>query len=240
MRVTNPTKIGETFLFVWYNKGMKAIPREVQRVTYSSEIRNLKKRLRLNDIQRAIVYGTLLGDACLMESWSNEGDKKRYRLKVDHSIKQQAYVRWKYQKLHSWFLSPPKYSERTRSLRLSTVSHPELTALHEQFYWDGRKVLPRDFTAMLHNPLMLAVWFMDDGNVRRQYGSTYGYHLNTQSFTDAENELLQHAFMEELGISAMLHRNHGKYRIYFGAAGREEFRKIVAPYVIPSMRYKLG
>ena len=39
----NLTEIGETLLFICYNKGMKAIPREAGRITYSTEIRNLKQ-----------------------------------------------------------------------------------------------------------------------------------------------------------------------------------------------------
>ena len=60
---------------------MKAIPREAGRITYSTDIRNLKK-LRITDIQKAVVIGSILGDGNLNSNWSNTN----YRLKISHSI----------------------------------------------------------------------------------------------------------------------------------------------------------
>ena len=44
---------------------MKAIPREAGRITYSTEIRNLKQ-LPLSDIQMAVVIGSILLVECVI------------------------------------------------------------------------------------------------------------------------------------------------------------------------------
>ena len=69
------------------NKGMKVIPREAGRVTYSTEIRDLKK-IGFDEYQRAVIIGSILGDGCLCENWS----KTNYRLLIMHSVDQKEYI----------------------------------------------------------------------------------------------------------------------------------------------------
>ena len=49
---------------------MEVIPRETRKITYSTEIRNLIKKLTLNDHQMAVLIGTILGDGHLEPNWS--------------------------------------------------------------------------------------------------------------------------------------------------------------------------
>ena len=70
---------------------MKVIPREAGRVTYSTEIRNLKS-VNFSEYQKAVIIGSILGDGCLCENWS----KSNYRLMISHSIDQKEYIGWKY------------------------------------------------------------------------------------------------------------------------------------------------
>jgi hypothetical protein len=54
----------------------------------SNAIENLKKTLELNELQREVLFGLLLGDACL--ETQNRG--RTYRLKVEQSAQHEAYV----------------------------------------------------------------------------------------------------------------------------------------------------
>ncbi|MEN9524540.1 MAG: endonuclease family [Candidatus Parcubacteria bacterium] len=110
------------------------IPRETRRVTYSTEIRNLKK-LGFNEFQKAVIIGTILGDGCLCENWS----KTNYRLLIMHSVDQKEYILWKYSILKQWILSEPRFYSKNNSLTIHTISHPELTGLHGIFYRDNKK-----------------------------------------------------------------------------------------------------
>jgi len=213
------------------------IPRESRRITYSSEIRQLKT-VPFTERQRAIVIGSILGDACLHPNWS----KTNYTLKVTRSEKQKAYVEWQYQELKPFVRTAPRWYEPTRSYTMRTISHSELTTLHAEFYPKRKKVLPEQITRYMTNPLVLAVWFMDDGNaVRVKKKGFRGYHLNTQSFTLAENKLIAGLFEELHGIRPHIENNHGYYRIGIAAKfSREKFRELIKGHVIPPMRYKLG
>lgn len=214
---------------------MKTIPREAGRVTYSTEIRNLKK-LKLNERQRAVIVGSILGDGCLCENWS----KTNYRLLITQSVDQKAYVFWKYSILSDLILSEPRYYKRTNSLTVRTISHPELTKLRDIFYPQGKKIIPPTIAELIKDPITIAVWFMDDGNVSRGGNYIHGYHLNTQSFSEQENHLLAEALKTNYGIECTVQSNHAYKRLFVRAQSRQQFVSLVKEHVIPSMKYKLG
>ena len=211
------------------------IPRETKRITYSSEIRALK-HVQLDEKQRAVVIGSLLGDANLCANWS----KTNYRLQIRHSEHQSEYVRWKYEQLKQIVTTPPKVYEKTNCVHFRTISHPVLTELREVFYPNGKKILTKQVVHHISDPLVVAVWFMDDGNVCRHEDVVYGYHLNTQSFTETENRMLVELFKSIWGLGCRVQKNNGYYRLYFGKQGVNDFKALVEPHVIPSMQYKLG
>ncbi len=215
---------------------MKVIPRESKRITYSSEIRNLKS-LPLTKQQREIVIGSVLGDACLAPNWSSTN----YCLKITRSAKQQEYIKWQYENLKPFVLTAPRLYERTRSYTIRTISHSELTELRKFFYPFGKKVIPKIIAEYLKSALVLAVWFMDDGNAVIRESKLRGYHLNTQSFTFDENEQLSSLLKKLHGIESSVESNKGYYRIgIWQKASRDKFRGLIEAYIVPSIRYKLG
>ena len=215
----------------------KAIPRESKRITYSSEIRALKL-IPFTSEQLSIVKGSLLGDGCLHTAWP--GTSKNYVFSKMHSVKQKEYVEWVHQKLQPFTHNPLRLYEPTRSIRLRTISHSALTALMLVFYPNGKKILPHDIADIIADPLALAVWFMDDGNAVNDKGVIRGYHINTQSFSEAENAIILNAFAHIHGIDCTIQKNNGKVRIFVRRKSMGKFADIISRYVLPSMQYKLG
>jgi len=214
------------------------IPREAKRITYSSEIRALKKK-SFSKEQLSIVQGALLGDGCLHTAWA--GTSKNYRFAKTHSVKQKEYVNWTYAKLKPFILTPPALYEPVQSLKLRTISHPELTQLRSIFYPNGKKILPNNLALIMQDSLALAVWFMDDGNAVVRNGNVVGYHINTQSFSLEENEHIKRSFFQFYGIQSTIEKNKQWYRLgIWQKQSRLLFVKIIEPYIIPSMWYKLG
>lgn len=217
-------------------KGMRAIPREAGRVTYSTEIRSLKK-VPFTAMQKAPVIGSILGDGCLCENWS----KTNYRLFINHCIEQKDYVWWKYDILKNYILSEPRYYARNNSLTIRTISHSELSELRNTFYKNKQKIIPQNIQEFLVDPRVLAIWFMDDGNAIVRNMKNVGYHINTQSFTLEENELLAKCLYELYGIEVILEINHGKYRLaIWKQDSRNKIRSLLEPYMLKDMLYKLG
>lgn len=214
------------------------IPRETRRITYSSEIRALKERPFTKE-QLSIINGSLLGDGCLYTAW--KGTAKNYRFSKTHSIKQKEYINWVHKKLKPFTLSVPSLYEPTQALKVQTISHSELTALYAKFYKSKQKILPVHISEIVSDSLALAVWFMDDGNIKRHCGKLSAYYLNTQSFSLKEHKMLVNVFRELYDIDAIIERNKQWYRIgIFKKSSRKTFAALVQKHVLSSMQYKLG
>lgn len=200
-------------------------------VTWSKEIRELQESLTLSEIQTNVLIGTLLGDGCLIPNASG----KNYRLAIRQCDKQKFYVEWKHSIFESFVLSPPRYDKYNNSWTFRTVSHPEFTAYYKLFYPDGKKQITKKIREFLSNPLVVAVWYMDDGSC-----DSNGYILNTQSFTREENELLQFLLQDIHGLHVRLHRDKDYWRLYLSGKDMQKFREIVEPYILSSFDYKLN
>jgi hypothetical protein len=63
-----------------------------------------KKKLKLTDIQRDILVGTLLGDASMQAMKGNQ----EFNVKFEQKIKQADYINHLYEKLQDWVGTPPQ------------------------------------------------------------------------------------------------------------------------------------
>ena len=205
----------------------------------SNEIENRKKKLRLNKKQRSILVGMLLGDGHL--ETQNQG--KTYRLKVEHSTKQREYVDWLYEQFKDFVRGVPYTKLRYlagktfTSYGFTTYSLGLFRFYAQQFYEGQRKVMPKLIKKLL-NPLALAVWFMDDGSFKSVHHRTYIIHA--LGYKEEDLELVKNVLQENFGIDAKLHRQYNRWRLYIASSSAKRFQQLVDPYVMPSMKYKLG
>ncbi|MDB5265191.1 MAG: homing endonuclease [Parcubacteria group bacterium] len=185
----------------------------------------------LTQLQRSIIIGTILGDGYLRIVSGRKGAL----LEVNHALSQKEYVDWKYTMLKPLCKSGPKIraTNGTRvAYRFTTRQHPEITALHQSFYGEGKKSIPDN---LVLDPIMLAVWFMDDGS-RCRASDVY---LNTQQFSLIDQEQLR-AMLLTLGIESSLNKDKEYSRIRIKKSSIPLLFELISPYVISSMTYKLG
>jgi len=185
----------------------------------------------LTQLQKSVIIGCVLGDGYLRKL---PGRKDAF-LEINHSFKAKEYVDWKYSILKNICLSPPKkrkLKEGREAYRFFTRQHPEITKIYERFYRSGKKVVPH---GMEIDPVILAVWFMDDGSKTKK-GDVY---LNCQQFDFRSQRRLLHA-LRMIGIRARMNKDKKYYRIRIYKESIPKFLEIIKPYIIPSMRYKIA
>ena len=180
--------------------------------------------------ERSIIIGSLLGDG-YMRIVPGRNDAF---LEINHSEKAKDYVDHKYRSLARLCISPPK--ERTTNggrvaYRFFTRQHPQMTALYELFYENGRKRIP---DSLRLDPLSMAIWYMDDGSKSRDAD----VYINTQQFSNGDQKRLLF-LLRQKGIKARLNKDKIYYRIRIIKESIGRFMKMISPYVIDSMRYKL-
>src|SRR3989338_6376313 len=192
--------------------------------------------------QLQLIVGSLLGDARLECRSKGIRAKHTARLRIHQSDKQKDYVLWKYQLLKNLVFKGPRFtkvwhdSKRNKdhySWYFHTQSNEALGLIHKMFYQDNIKIVPKDLIEIL-DPLGLAIWYMDDGS---NNGSNIT--LNTHCFSNEEQKMIQDLFYRKFGIKTSLVKDRSKFKIAISCNELPKFMKIVKPYIILSMNYKV-
>lgn len=185
----------------------------------------------LTQLQKSIIIGTVLGDGHLRIV----PKRKNAFLEINHTFKQKEYVDWKYEMLKSLCKSGPvvrKGNGKRVAYRFTTRQNKEISEIFRNFYNKGKKIIPENIVS---DPLMFAVWYMDDGS---RCGRDNVY-LNTQQF-DLKDQIKCIALLKQLNIESTLNKDKIYKRIRIKKSSVDKFFEIISPYVIPSMQYKLS
>lgn len=187
-----------------------------------------KRQSVLDNFQRSIIVGTILGDGHLLKT------TRGYCLRLNHGIKQKEYVDWKHKALESIATQPKVYKN---SYHFRTVSHPCMPRYRKLFYKDRVKVIPDNLSVLL-NPIALAVWIMDDGT--NELGYSRCLRINTQCFSIQDQRKLINILQNKFGIKTTLNKDKGKYRLRIAKENMEKLRSIVKSYFLKSLYYKIS
>jgi recombination protein RecA len=199
---------------------------------------------RLSSQQLQLVLGSLMGDGCLSP---NTRGRSGTRFRMGHGAKQVAYLDWKVEMLGN---IPCSRSANAKGAVFADVHPlPELAELHEAVYFgDGRKHLSWEYLKAL-TPLALAVWYMDDGCFtlrskgvqERTRGGTGRVEICVEAMSPGSRQRLVDYLRDSRGLDVTLTKRGARQQSFlrFSTASTEKFQRLVAPYVHPSMEYKL-
>jgi uracil-DNA glycosylase family 4 len=186
----------------------------------------------LSPVARDVVWGTLLGDGSLR--------RPAAMLSFAHSARQADYALFKADLLaelqpRSQRLEVAAVVGAPKSypvIHVRTRAHRALSVIRREFY-SPRKRIPRSLAGRL-NDRMIAIWFMDDGYLRIRPTRRPLAEIATCGFSQEDLELLL-GELARLGLPAKASRG----RLYFDVPTSRKLSERIAPYVPPSMRYKL-
>ncbi len=188
--------------------------------------------------QRSILIGSVLGDGYL--------DFDGYvgtRLYVKQSKEKKDYVFWLYKQFSNLCRSRPKQRKDNNQWYFGTRYFKEFTEIRNKFYDNRVKIIPRDITIFLKEPLSLAVWYMDDGTLDFRPKSHFSFSLAVNCFSLSEVKILSRVLKDNFGIISSVNYSlcRGKRypRLYIGKNGRDRFLSIVRPYIHKTFNYKL-
>ena len=187
------------------------------------------------------IIGSLLGDGRLECRSAGVRHPITARFRVHHGEKQKEYVFWKYEMLKNFVSQKPQeiiWDNPKRNLHevswyFHTRSSVELGIIYKYFYRNGGKMLPQNIDQFI-NPRSLAIWFMDDGS-----NNGNNFTISTHSFSLEEHERIIRFFKNKFGIAGTIVKDRIRFKIAFGAGEYQKFARIIQPYVIPSMNYKI-
>ncbi|HSS90465.1 MAG TPA: recombinase RecA, partial [Streptosporangiaceae bacterium] len=199
---------------------------------------------RLSAQQLQLILGSLMGDGCLSP---NTRGRSGTRFRMGHGAKQAAYLDWKAEMLGN---IPCSRSTNAKGAVFADVHPlPELAELHEAVYFgDGKKHLSWEYLKAL-TPLALALWYMDDGCFtlrskgvqERTKGGTGRIEICVEAMSPGSRQRLVDYLRDSRGLDVTLTERGARRQSFlrFSTASSEKFQRLVAPYIHPSMEYKL-
>src|ERR1700686_547149 len=143
----------------------------------------------LTDIQHQVLIGGLLGDFGM----TKEG--KYPRFKVDRQYLDKDYIEWEYNIFKDFCASGIKdferfdkrYNKSHRYLSFRTRAVPAFLNYYNVWYPDGIRQVPENLEL---TPLILAVWFADDGCIVDSSKNGLTLKISIESFGNIGAEIL--------------------------------------------------
>ncbi len=194
----------------------------------------------------SIIVGSTLGDSHLEKRQNGLGT----RIIFEQSNKNVEYLMW----FHSYLSTrgycntkPPKLHKRIKQngeiffhYRINSYTFSSLNWIHNMFYSlvQGKyiKFIPFEIEEYL-TPMALAIWFMDDGSKCNK-----GAKISTNCFTPKELITLCDLLYIKYQLICTVQsggKNKGSV-IYISVKSMPLFSKLVKPFMLPSLYYKLG
>jgi recombination protein RecA len=199
----------------------------------------------LSPSQQQLILGSVMGDGNLSKPVHSEDHSARFRM--GHGARQAAYLDWKV----SLLANVP----HTRTVNAKGAVFADFTPLAELgelrevvYQGDGKRHLTWDYLKAL-TPFALAIWYMDDGCFtlrskglqERTQGGSGRIEICVEAMSPGSRERLVQYLRDTHGLDVRL-RVSGARRVsvlVFTTSASEKFQKLVAPFVHPSMAYKL-
>jgi len=187
-----------------------------------------RKNLILNLTQEEfdILVGSVIGDGYIT---------KKGRVQIEQGENQQEYLEWKFQKLRHVVSTSILCTKRKRYTGKITISYRFWSKQYFRpwrnvFYPEGKKIIPKK--GLIFSPLLLAVWYMDDGYLRKKDSIA----ISTDNFTRCDLKRICEILERNYEVKPNIVKS-GK--LYFGKVATKKLVKIIQPFIISSMCYKL-
>jgi hypothetical protein len=195
----------------------------------------------MNDEEiRGAVIGMVLGDGSL----SLDGRSTNAHMDFAHCAKQREYAVWKAGLLES--LTSVRITDGVShcrgkeypKVRVLSKTHPTYTHLRNRFYHNGRKTV--DAFLMDHlTPLGLAIWYMDDGNLKN-HEDFLTPMLETNGFNVAEHLIMTKALADKFHLEFRTNHLNARYLcMRLRRKDRDGFFDIIREHIHPTMAYKI-
>ncbi len=203
---------------------------------------NIFKRIPKDVTQ--ILVGSILGDGCISQY---KNGTLVYLYQENHSIEQEEYVRWKAKLLSKFFNVRVNIYKRKKDNRKGFENSKDIITivinnskffkqLKPLFYFDGKKKV--DLVIDKLNSLGLAVWYMDDGCYHYK---TEECIFSTYCFGYEGNKLFQKMLYDKFGIKSRIELDKRRgYFLVMSQRNSQDFIRLIKPFIIKSMKYKLG
>ncbi|MBI3330522.1 MAG: recombinase RecA [Candidatus Omnitrophica bacterium] len=181
--------------------------------------------------QEQLLLGGVLGDGALRRTSTH-----KVTFRIGHGLRQHDYLTWKHDMLAPFAHA---IAPTGKGLGFDTIPMKQLAWLHEAVYYGrngGKQAVTEEVVRRL-DARAIAIWYADDGSFSGSY-DRWGHgkaEIYAKSLSRDDRELLAH-HCEGLGMGRPTVTHRG---LLFSGERTRLLHERIAPYVHPSMAYKL-
>lgn len=189
--------------------------------------------------QRQVFLGSFLGDGNAGLSFYKGNKPGRVRLKIQHGLDQEVYLRWKAELFGR--SSSVEYIEKNGYAQKPAFRFSTLMLGVEKELPTNKSYCPQWILDDL-DERGLAIWLMDDGSISSKLNAGV---LNTQSFDEETHIRIVKMLRKKFGIDCTYikcyrkEKNKSYFQVSIRSAGVDVLRSILTKYIHPSMSYKI-
>ncbi|CAN5461444.1 intein-containing recombinase RecA [soil metagenome] len=200
-----------------------------EEIAEGDEVLTAVKHYDLREDQMKLILGSILGDGSLRFASDHNAS-----FRVGHGEKQRAYCEWKHEMLAPF---SNKIGATGNGIGFDTIPMNQLASVHESVYAKtGGRTVSDELISEL-DERAVAAWYCDDGTFGGSYerwGHGKAEIYNTTLCHEDKERLAGR--LEQLGMGRPTVSDRG---LLFSGERTRQFQEKIAPYVHPSMDYKL-
>jgi hypothetical protein len=193
--------------------------------------------VKLTSIQHEVLTGGLLGDFGMT---FNARINKYPRFKVDRQVVDRPYLEWEFNIFKDLCASGIKeiqrfdvrYNKTRYYVSFRTRAIPAFLEYYIKWYPNNKKQVPKDLEL---TPLILAVWFADDGCIINEKNNLLTVKFSTESFGQIGAEILAQKLEQKYNVKFHLHRKKkdtDQFIIKVATCASQALLKEIEPYII--------
>lgn len=197
-----------------------------------------KNTVSISYEQEQVILGSLLGDASLVLSNSDQ-----YEFQVGHCLEQKDWLSYKSKildtNIRSYIKGAGSYSAGKEFFITSYHNKYELKRIYELcFNSKGIKTVSKKWAQKL-DAQAIAVWFMDDGTSSFSNGAIIA-RFSTLSFSKKQLKILQSRLLEfRIETTLQKHSDGLGLIIAIRQKSINQFMDLIEPYIVDCMKYKI-
>nr|YP_010879575.1 hypothetical protein QU373_mgp08 [Heterobasidion occidentale]WHL55345.1 hypothetical protein [Heterobasidion occidentale] len=175
-----------------------------------------------------------------------ERDGNGSRFTFYQQINNGEYLLWLHQKISTLGYSNSELPEIniikeingkiSYKYKFKTYTYSSFNWIYDDFYPNNRKIIPTNIDKYL-SPIALSYWIMADASLYKNRGLKF----NSNHFTLKEIKILSSVLEKKYTINTSIYKTGiiNQYSLYIPKSNLDLLRKIIKPYIHPTMIYKI-
>ena len=171
------------------------------------------------EMQRQVIYGTILGGSSLVRS--KRGQNSYLAMRDSDKL----WLSYKIETLIDFFKIDSKTLKKDgNTYRCYSIAYPAFNEAYDLFYLNGEKRVTKKVLDILTDEAWM-VWFLDAGKKSKRKA-----YLRTHKFGEKGTKIIMNYF-NSLECSCEMRQSKGRFEIVFTNKGAYELLSIIAPKI---------